>query len=635
MKKLYTFLLILASSGLMVAQSTFTTSFDFTTFASDWQQESLASDGGWSLFDPNASSVLEAGFPAPGGDWQYAYTADGMCNCDKSNDLLILPGTYSTDKNWTVVFEYYFPGTSNNVSGENVSVLYSKDGGNTWVSLLTLDPAGYSWHTAVTGLKTANIQGDIQFAIRYSDNGGQGTGVAIDNLSLVPSDGANIHVAGKIQSDTPVFVGNDVMVQVSVSNLGDEDIYGVALGINMEGQTPYTEEIEEIEIPSMSTFEFEYPVSIDAPGLGTFSMTVNPLGASDPYTDDNVFDVLIASVDANSIQHGILAEEATGTWCGWCPRGAVFMDLLSKKYDDFIGVAVHNGDPMVNTVYDSWMSGSVGGYPSAHVQRKFKDFNPSDLEANYLEAKNIAPPAELSLDIDYDESTRMLNATVTGNFLMNVISHRFNLILSEDGVAGTGAGWSQSNYYAGGGQGPMGGYESLPNPVPAAQMVYDHVARTIAGGANGAPGTLPFLAKTGEMHSYTFNVQLDMDWNPENIHVIGVLHNDQSKSIANVVSTTLLGTSSSDLPAFVGKLDLFPNPATTEAFLRLQLEQAQPVSVQISDVLGRIMASRDYGVQTGDQVLPVLIQDWPAGMYQMMITVGTETVSRPLVVGSR
>ncbi len=635
MKKLYILFLLLASSGLMVAQSTFTTSFDFTAFTSDWQQETLASDGGWSLFNPYASNVVDVGFPAPGGDWQYAFTADGMCNCDKSSDLLIIPGTYSADKNWTVVFEYYFPGTSNNISGENVAVLYSTNGGSTWTSLLKLDPTGKAWQTAVTGLKTANIQGDILFAIRYSDNGGQGTGVAIDNLSLVPTDGANIHVAGKIQSETPVYVGSELMVQVTVSNLGDEDIYGVELGINMEGQTPYTEEIEEIEIPSMSTFEFEYPVSIDAAGLGTFSMTINPLGTTDPISDDNVFDVVIASVDANSIQHGILAEEATGTWCGWCPRGAVFMDLLSEKYDDFIGVAVHNGDPMVNTVYDSWMAGSVGGYPSAHIQRKFKDFNPSDLEANYLLAKNIAPPAELSLDIDYDETTHMLNATVTGSFLMNVISHRFNLILTEDGVTGSGAGWSQSNYYAGGGQGPMGGYESLPNPVPASQMVYDHVARAIVGGANGAAGSLPFLSKTGEMHSYTFSYQLDMGWNPENIHVIGVLHNDQSKSIANVVATTLLGTRTSDLPAFVGKLDLFPNPATTEAYLRIQLQQAQPVSVQISNVLGQVIASRNYGVQSGDQVLPVLIQDWPAGMYQMMITVGNETVSRPLVVGSR
>lgn len=635
MKKLYAFLILVLSTGMLVAQTGFSTSFDFTSFPSEWQQQSVASDGGWSLFNPYASNVVDAGYPAPGGDWQYAYTSDGICNCDKGNDLLIVPGTYTSAKNWTIVFEYYFPGTDANVSGEHVNVMYSNNGGLTWTSFAKLDPAGKEWHTAVMGLKTANIQGDLQFAIRYSDNGGLGTGFALDNLSLVPTDGANVHVAGKIQSDSPVFVGNDVMVQITISNLGDQDVYGVELGINMEGQTPYTEEIEEVEIPSMTSFTFEYPVSVTAAGLGTFAMTINPLDGTDPVDDDNTFEVVIASVDGNSVQHGILAEEATGTWCGWCPRGAVFMDLLSNKYDDFIGVAVHNGDPMVNTTYDAWMANSVGGYPSAHVQRKFTDINPSDLEANYLLAKNIAPAAELSLDFDYDEVTRELSATVTGTFLMNAISHRFNLILTEDGVTGTGAGWSQSNYYAGGAQGPMGGYESLPNPVPAAQMVYDHVARAIVGTPNGAVGSLPFIVKAGESHSYTFTHTLDMTWNPEKIHVIGVLHNDQTKSIANAVSTSLLNSGISDLPASVTSLDIFPNPTAHEAFVRLNLDQTLPVSIRVVDILGQTVAERPYGMQTGDQILPVLTRDWSAGMYQIQITVGSDMISRPLMVGSR
>ncbi len=635
MKKLYTFLFLVFTAGIVVAQTGFSTSFDFTSFSSDWQQQTLASDGGWSLFNPYASNVVDAGYPAPGGDWQYAFTSDGTCNCDKANDLLILPGTYSADKNWSIVFEYFFPGTDANVSGEHVDVLYSINGGLTWITITKLDPAGKAWHTAVTGLKTANIQGDVQFAIRYSDNGGQGTGVAIDNLSLVPTDGANVHVAGKIQTDSPVFVGNDVMVQITISNLGDQDIYGVELGVNMEGQTPYSEEIEEVEIPSMTTFTFEYPVSVTSAGLGTFAMTVNPLNELDPTQDDNTFEVVIASVAGNSVQHGILAEEATGTWCGWCPRGAVFMDLLTNKYDDFIGVAVHNGDPMVNTAYNAWMSNSVGGYPSAHVQRKFNDINPSDLEANYLLAKNIAPPAELSLDFNFDKDTRELTATVTGNFLINAISHRFNLILSEDGVTGSGAGWSQSNYYAGGGQGPMGGYESLPNPVPASQMVYDHVAREIVGSPIGVVGSLPFIVKAGEMHSYTFNYTLDESWDPSKIHVIGVLHNDQNKSIANAISQSLLNTGTTDLPSTVSRLDIFPNPAVNEAFVRLNLEQTQPVRIQIIDILGQSVASRDYGMQVGDQILPVLTQDWPTGLYQLQIMVGQDMITRPLMVSTR
>lgn len=34
----------------------------------------------------------------------------------------------------------------------------------------------------------------------------------------------------------------------------------------------------------------------------------------------------------------------------------------------------------------------------------------------------------------------------------------------------------------------MGGFELLPNPVPAAKMTYNHVARAILGGWAGIPG---------------------------------------------------------------------------------------------------------------------------------------------------
>jgi hypothetical protein len=71
------------------------------------------------------------------------------------------------------------------------------------------------------------------------------------------------------------------------------------------------------------------------------------------------------------------------------------------------------------------------------------------------------------------------------------------------------AGWSQSNAYAGGGSGEMGGFEILPNPVPASQMVYDHVARTILPSFTGQSGSIPSSVSMGEVHSYTFSVTVD------------------------------------------------------------------------------------------------------------------------------
>ena len=64
-------------------------------------------------------------------------------------------------------------------------------------------------------------------------------------------------------------------------------------------------------------------------------------------------------------------------------------------------------------------------------------------------------------------------------------------VVVEDGVRGTGSGYNQVNAYSGGANGPMGNYHNLPNPVPAAQMVYDHVARAILGNWVGTEASLP------------------------------------------------------------------------------------------------------------------------------------------------
>ena len=48
----------------------------------------------------------------------------------------------------------------------------------------------------------------------------------------------------------------------------------------------------------------------------------------------------------------VLIEEATGTWCAWCPKGKVFSEMLLETYNDkLIFIEVHRNDPMENEEY--------------------------------------------------------------------------------------------------------------------------------------------------------------------------------------------------------------------------------------------------------------------------------------------
>lgn len=62
-------------------------------------------------------------------------------------------------------------------------------------------------------------------------------------------------------------------------------------------------------------------------------------------------------------------EEYTGTWCGWCPRGAVGIKALSQDFgNEFIGIAIHRNDPMEIPEYAPLLD-QVTGFPSCTLNR--------------------------------------------------------------------------------------------------------------------------------------------------------------------------------------------------------------------------------------------------------------------------
>ena len=96
-------------------------------------------------------------------------------------------------------------------------------------------------------------------------------------------------------------------------------------------------------------------------------------------------------------------------------------------------------------------------------------------------------------------------------------------MLTEDGVTGTTGQYNQQNAYAGGGSGVMGGYELLPNPVPASQMVYDHVARTIVPSFTGMVNSFPTSIANGFQQTICYTFTLPASWDESKIHIIGLL----------------------------------------------------------------------------------------------------------------
>ena len=226
------------------------------------------------------------------------------------------------------------------------------------------------------------------------------------------------------------------------------------------------------------------------------------------------------SINVLTAQKNVLLEEATGTWCQYCPSGIYYIDSLVTMYDNVIAVAIHTNDVMA--VEDYFNAGNFTQAPEANIGRRFQQKS-TDQWFNFVQQEmEVQPKSSVTVENQFNETTRVLTTTITVTALQNIEgNYRIGAILTEDAVTGPAPQYNQanqySNYYF-----PMGGFENLPNPVPANRMAFDHVARHLLGGYNGETG-MPTTLAAGQTYTHTFNYVLPEEYNHEYVRVVGVL----------------------------------------------------------------------------------------------------------------
>jgi len=430
------------------------------------------------------------------------------------------------------------------------------------------------------------------------------------------------------------IVGIDAMPTVTVVNAGAGAITSFDVTVDYNGNQ-YTENLTGQNLSSTSAMDVVFTTAIPLVAgnmnvVATVS-NVNSGGADDDPSDD----AITISIDPVVPAAGkvVVGEEGTGTWCQWCPRGAVFMDRFEQDYGPFwAGIAVHNGDPMTVAQYDTGIGGLISGYPSALVDRG-NDVDPSGMTNDFFDRLQTAPTALLSTTSTWNATTRELVVTLTADFQAAANdNYKLAVVLTEDGVTGTGSGWSQSNAYAGGSNGVMGGYENLPSPVPASQMVYDHVARAIEPSFGGDASSFPAVVNIGDSHSKTYTFTLPTDWNEQNIHIIGMMM-DPTGRIDNASKGIIDDLASvTDLEQTFKGFGVYPNPASTYAIVEIELEATSDVNLRLVDMSGKELAARYYGAVETSSTIQLNTADLNAGVYLVELTVNGQRMTKRLVI---
>lgn len=243
-----------------------------------------------------------------------------------------------------------------------------------------------------------------------------------------------------------------------------------------------------------------------------------------------------------------LVEEWTGTWCGNCPRGIVGMDYMTEKYSDkgFIGIAVHQGDPMEIESYEPFMAEySPYGFPNCVINRSVVS-QPTkiSLPAKFSTMANDPSFANLGLVASYDPSSPG-EIKVEANYRFWLPSSdpdlRLAFVVTENNVGP----YDQMNYYAGGSMGAMDGWEKLGALVPT---LFNHVARDI-NSVWGIEGSVENEVEPGVTYTYSTTLPTANISNVEECDIIVMLINGKNGEIENAEKISMTN------PSGIGNVD--------------------------------------------------------------------------------
>lgn len=267
-----------------------------------------------------------------------------------------------------------------------------------------------------------------------------------------------------------------------------------------------------------------------------------------------VFTLAAFSFSVNSQTKYVVIEEHTGSWCQWCPGGTYYMDSLIHTYSNVIGIAAHSSDPMEYPAYLSNLG--LSSAPSAHTDRGGQASNIGNWFSDVNTAMGQTPVADVEVFQSFNSTSRVLTVRVKATFY-SAISGTYKLggMITEDAVHGTGPDYAQSNAYGGNGNGPMGGFHTLPKSVPGSMLCYNHVARHMLGGFDGQANSVPANIQPGDTASYVFTHTLPANWDENYIRSVGFLF-DGNNTIDNAGKSDYLDGTDNAAPVFLS------NPVT-------------------------------------------------------------------------
>ncbi len=610
---------VFAASGLMAQGQSVIYSENFDNgVPSTWTQTTNATDGGFLGGNSTSLSSQYFAFTNPGSN--FVATNDDGCNCDKSNEYLItdvidLSG-YSV---MHATFKSFYYGATYQGATEVAEFLFSTNGGATWTSLGTLDPAG-DWATQWIDVTAACGNANVQFAFNYQDGGGWLYGLGIDDFAIfapynfdVAMESLNIPTTLGLNNAPFTFEG-------TLRNYGGATITSATINYTINGGTPVTESLSGLSIAPYDTYTWTHTTAWNPSTTGTYSVDIYALpinGTFDQNTSNDNLNVSLEVLTATA-DRVVLAEEFTSSTCGPCasfnPGYKQLLDANAANTENGRVTSVKyqmnwpspGNDPAYNQeAADRRVAYGISGVPDV----VYSGSNIPTSQANIDIVKDI--PSLANLSAEWSATGKYIQCDATVNALAdlgpNVVLHmamiekQINHSIQTNGETvfyhvfrkfmDGSSGHSMSNMTAG--------------------NTYTHYANsTISVNAAPAQGSFDFWIGTS------------------NMDVIVWLQNTTTGEVLQSAYGKYTTSGINEMDDVARFIAVYPNPSNEMAGVEFDLINPSDVTLNLVNSLGQTVFTSAKTLNAGIQKMEVPTATLSAGLY--FVNVNVDGISKTL-----
>lgn len=392
--------------------------------------------------------------------------------------------------------------------------------------------------------------------------------------------------------ETTTLINTDQQYPFYVTNNSAKPITQITYHFTIDGEQQPEKTLDlSSPIESMETVSLPLTKKFEDEGLHTIELTLSKVNGNENVNESSSATYSVIALEKSADRVSVV-EEQTGTWCPWCPRGHVGLELLNKQLGNkVITLAGHfsqgasSVDPMniygenITTQAEAfadygWVAINLssmlggGGFPGAMFDRLIAadpyvgintkkgkngtyEFGATDLVKTIQE--KIPSEADFSMTASWadDKNTDIkVDLTTTFNYdRFGSFPYGVAFVLSENGMTGKGATWKQLNYYsklAG-----VNGASDFNNPDMAAwfsagsyvSTTYDNVVvqawNPIGNAAIVDKSQTDIIKGEAIPFSATLKVNSDLIQNYDNLTLSALLVNLKSYAVVNAAKVVL------------------------------------------------------------------------------------------------